>query len=67
MKEFSGMSSPGLKTAVAMRLHDDELAALNAFRRAQQSPPSRTRAAEQIFRRGLSDVVWANDCPDAAR
>jgi hypothetical protein len=33
-----------------IRLRDDKLEALDAYRREQKSPLSRARAAEQLFR-----------------
>jgi hypothetical protein len=46
---------------VLMRLRPDEIAAIDAYRRAQENPPSRTRAAEEMFRRALHAHDWATE------
>jgi hypothetical protein len=45
-------------TSVQFRLRDEELDALDAYRRDRKSSPSRARAVEQLFRRGLTDVSF---------
>jgi hypothetical protein len=46
---------------VLMRLRRDEVAAIDAYRRAQDNPPSRSRAAEELFRRALHAHDWATE------
>jgi hypothetical protein len=46
-------------TNVLLRLSDDEVDKLDAYRRAQKSPPSRNRAGEEFFRRALNAHDWA--------
>jgi hypothetical protein len=60
------MSSSAL-TQVLLRLPENELDALDAYRREQKSPPSRNRAAEMLFRRALSDLSWAKEADHAAQ
>lgn len=40
-------------TPIQIRLPDDELDALDAFRREQQNPPSRAQAARELIRRAI--------------
>ena len=41
-----------------MRLPDDELDALDHFRRTHKDPPSRAQAARELMRRALTDHLW---------
>jgi hypothetical protein len=41
-------------TAVQLRLHEDELAGLDAYRRQHSHPPTRPAAARELIKRALS-------------
>jgi hypothetical protein len=43
-----------VKTAVQVRLLDNELDALDTYRRGQQNPPSRAQAARELLCRAIS-------------
>jgi hypothetical protein len=42
-------------TPVQVRLPDDELDALDSYRRTQKSPPSRAQAARELMRHALNE------------
>jgi hypothetical protein len=42
-------------TPIQVRLPDDERAALDTYRRQQENPPSRAKAARELIRRALSE------------
>jgi hypothetical protein len=50
---------------VLMRLRADEIAAIDAYRRARDNPPSRSRAAEEMFRRAIHAHDWATKAMEA--
>jgi hypothetical protein len=56
------MSSEGF-TSVQLRLREDELDALDTYRRDQKSAPLRPRAAEQLFRCGLIPITFGTGRP----
>ncbi|MDR3420137.1 MAG: hypothetical protein P4L80_02665 [Xanthobacteraceae bacterium] len=43
-------------TPIQVRLPDEERDALDAYRREQQNPPSRAKAAREIIRRALNET-----------
>jgi metal-responsive CopG/Arc/MetJ family transcriptional regulator len=56
-------------TPVQIRLPEDELGALDNYRREQKNPPSRAGAVRELIRRVLSEhkLVSENSCEGAAR
>lgn len=42
-------------TPIQVRLPDDERLALDSYRREQENPPSRARAARELIRLALSE------------
>ena len=54
------MSSPEM-TQVGMRLRGDVIKALDAYRRDQEIPPSRARAAEILLRHALSQHFYTKE------
>jgi hypothetical protein len=47
-------------TPIQVRLPDEERDALDTYRREQQNPPSRARAARELIRRALRECVSAS-------
>jgi hypothetical protein len=53
-------------TPVQIRFQDEELAALDSYRRDQLNPPSRAKAARELIRRALSERTGGHSEADAA-
>jgi hypothetical protein len=56
---------PMPETLVALRLRDDALDGLDAYRAAQKSPPSRARAAQELVSYALKVLEWTKTAKEA--
>jgi hypothetical protein len=54
-------------TQVLSRLTDPDIAAIDAWRRAQQVPPSRNRAVELLVRQALLAYNWNTAAKEAVQ
>jgi hypothetical protein len=48
-------------TPIQVRFPDEELNALDSYRREQRNPPSRAQAIRELTRAGLGDVTGSDN------